>query len=139
MGVWLAAALVLSWLLWQCEANAGTCSSVLSPAERAAPGWRHGERQQVYREAEQAQWRAQPAEGRHRVIVCSAAWGEGQHTALRPQPLQPVGLWTPRFNLCRPVCSFISSPCVLWDEMFGFLCTASFLPCYYPGELCICR
>lgn len=40
-----------------CEAGAGACSAVLSPVERAAPGWRRGERQQVYREAEQAQWR----------------------------------------------------------------------------------
>lgn len=117
MGVWLAAALVLSRLLWWCEANAGTRSSVLSPAERAAPGWRRGDgssgRRQVYREAEQAQWRAQPAEGRHRVIVCGAAWGEGQHAPLQPQPPQNVGLWTPHFNLCCPVCSFISSPCAL--------------------------
>lgn len=48
MGVWLAAALVLSqllwWCWWQCEASVGTGSSVLSPAEHAAPGWRRGAR-----------------------------------------------------------------------------------------------
>lgn len=48
MGVWLAAALVLSqllwWCWWWCEANVGTRSSVLSPAVRVAPGWRLGTR-----------------------------------------------------------------------------------------------
>lgn len=121
----------LWWCWWWREADVGARSSVLSPVEHAAPGWRRGPgcsgQQQVYREAEQAQWRLSPPReggregGRHHGFVCSAAWGEGQHDPCG-RSLRSRLAWAPRVNLCHPVCSFIASFCLPFSLFEGMKC-----------------
>lgn len=128
MGVWLSAALVLSRLLWWCEANAGTRSSVLSPAERAAPGWWLGDRQQVYREAEHAQWRAQPGRG-GTASLCAEQPGE--RGSMLPCGHSLLSLWG--LGLFGLICAILSALLFLQPLLCGMKCLAfCVLPLFCP-------
>ena len=120
MGVWLAAASVLSWRLWRCEAGAGGRWPVLSPAERwhldgcaglAAPA---GGRVRRSRAGTMEGSACRGEASRHCV---RRGRGEGQHAALRPRGHGG-------FGPLRLTCALLSALLCLHPVFCGMKCLA---------------